>query len=86
MLAAISDMYGGFGWMGCHGTKGSLTTRTLDTFYAFKTQLVAFVAYLRTGELPFPFDETIELMKIIIAGIRSREESGRRVTLSEIVS
>ena len=86
VLAAISDMYGAFGYMGCHGTKGSLTARMVDTFFAFKAQLVAFVAYMRTGELPFPFDETIELMKIIIAGIRSRDESGRKVTLSEITS
>jgi hypothetical protein len=45
---------------------------------------VGFEEYLRTGKAPFAFDETVELMKIIIAGIRSREESGRRVELSEI--
>ena len=54
------------------------------TFFAFKKQLVAFVDYLKTGELLFPFDETVELMKIIIAGIRSRDEAGRTVKLSEI--
>jgi hypothetical protein len=43
-----------------------------------------FAAYLRTGELPFPFEQTVELMKLIIAGIRSREEGGRIVMLSEI--
>jgi Oxidoreductase family, NAD-binding Rossmann fold len=84
VLSAIHDMYGGLGHLGLHGTKGSLTTHFEDTFHAFKTQLVGFIEYLRTGELPFPFDETVELMKIIIAGIRSRNECGRRICLSEI--
>ena len=84
VLAAIQDMYGAFGCLNVGGTKGSLYTKTEDTFYAFKTQLVAFVEYLRTGQPPVPFEETVELMKIIIGGIRSREESGRTVMLSEI--
>jgi hypothetical protein len=33
---------------------------------------------------PFPFSETIELMKMLIAGIRSREEGGREVLLAGI--
>ncbi len=32
----------------------------------------------------FRLDRSVELMKIIIAGIRSREEGGRKVMLSEI--
>jgi predicted dehydrogenase len=55
-----------------------------DSFYSFKAQLKSFADYVRTGERPFPFEETIELMKIIIAGIRSREEGGREVMLAEI--
>ncbi len=84
VLAAIQDMYGAFGRLSVHGTQGSLSAAFEDTFYAFKTQLVAFVEYLRTGRPPFGFDQTVELMKIIIAGIRSREQSGRTVMLSEI--
>lgn len=84
VIAAVSDMYGAFCRVNVHSTKTSLQTLFQDTFYAFKAQLVAFVEYLRTGTLPFPFDETVELMKIIIAGIRSRAEGGRRVNLSEI--
>lgn len=83
-LAAIKDMFGAFGCMNVHGTKGSLHAVTTDTLYAFKTQLVAFIEYLRTGQLPFPFEETVELMKIIIAGIRSREQSGKKIYLSDI--
>jgi len=84
VLAAVADMYGAFGKLGVYGTKDSLTGQFSDTFHAFKTQLVVFVNYLRTGKLTFPFEETVELMKIIIAGIRSREENGRTVLLSEI--
>ena len=52
-----------------------------DTFFAFKAQLAAFIEYLRTGVRPFPFDETVELMRLLIAGLRSREEGGREVVL-----
>jgi predicted dehydrogenase len=84
VLAAVADMYGAFGKLSIYGTQGTITTGFTDTFVAFKAQLVAFVDYLRTGELPFPFSETIELMKIIVAGIRSRDEVGRKVSLDEI--
>jgi predicted dehydrogenase len=84
VLAAVDDMAGGFGFLNVYGTRGALAARCQDTFFAFKAQLVAFVEYLRTGNPPFPFDQTAEMMKIIIAGIRSREQGGRRVPLSEI--
>lgn len=86
VLAAIADMYGAFGFMNVYGTKGSLSARFEDTFYSFKAQMVAFVDYLRTGTRPFELRETVELMKIVIAGIASRREGGRRVMLSDIVA
>jgi predicted dehydrogenase len=84
VLAAVADMYGAFAKLNVYGTAGSLAAALEDTFYAFKRQLVAFVDYLRTGEPPVPFAETVELMKIIIAGVRSRQEAGRTVRLDEI--
>ena len=84
VLAAIADLYGGFGCLNLYGTKSALAARFTDTFFAFKAQLVAFVHYLRTGQLPFAFEQTVEMMKIIIAGIRSRESAGRRGALTEI--
>jgi hypothetical protein len=84
VLAAVADMYGASSRLNVYGTSGVLTTGLKDTFHAFKAQLVAFVGYLRTGELPTPFADTVEMMKIIIAGIRSRQESGRTVMLEEI--
>jgi predicted dehydrogenase len=80
----VADMYGAFGAMNIYGTKGMLSTKFTDSFNAFKTQLVDFITYLRTGQRPFEFPQTVELMKIIIAGIQSREQGGRRIVLSEL--
>lgn len=66
------------------GSRGSRYITGGDSYYAFKKQLDLFVHYLRTGEEPFPFDETIELMKLVIGGLMSREQGGRKVLLSEI--
>lgn len=66
------------------GSEGSKYIQVGDSYYAFKKQLDLFVHWLRTGEEPFPFDESVELMKMVIAGLRSREEGGREVMLSEI--
>ncbi|MBR3933256.1 MAG: Gfo/Idh/MocA family oxidoreductase [Clostridia bacterium] len=66
------------------GTGGSASITSRDSFYSFKKQLDVFVEYVRSGIRPYPFDETIELMEIIIAGIRSRNEGGRKVMLEEI--
>lgn len=84
VLAVIADMYGAFGVMGVHGTKGSLCAKFSDTFTAFKSQLAAFVQWLRDGRSPVPMEQTVELMKIIIAGIRSRNLGGARILLSDI--
>jgi len=84
VVVAIQDMYGSFGVLTLAGTKGHVEVSSADSFYAFKAQLEAFVQYLRTGVPPFPFSETEELMKLVIAGIRSREEDGLEVLLEEL--
>jgi len=84
VLAAISDMFGGSLFLNVHGTKGHLSAQHNDTFHAFKTQLTNFINYLQTGIRPIPFEETVELMKIIIAGVQSREQGGKRVYLKDI--
>ena len=70
--------------MAIMGECGAVTVSDSDSYYCFKKQLDVFVNFLRTGELDHPFEDTIEMAKIIIAGIRSREEGGRKVYLSEI--
>lgn len=84
IVVASADMFGGFGCLQLCGTAGSRAVSSGDSFFAFKSQLEAFVQYLRTGQYPFPFSETVELMQLVIAGIQSRDEGGRRISLSEI--
>ena len=85
-IAAIHDAYGSFGNVHVYGTKGQLALALKDTFAAFQRQLQAFIEMVRSGSAPFAFAETVELMSIIIAGIRSREQQGRVVFLDEIKS
>jgi predicted dehydrogenase len=66
------------------GSHGSQYIKGEDSYYSFKKQLDLFVHWLKTGEEPFDFAETIELMKLVIGGIKSREEGGRKVYLTEI--
>ena len=83
-IAAVHDAYGSFGNVHVYGTKGQLAISLKDTYAAFRGQLVAFIEMLKTGRAPFAFEQTIELMTIIIAGIRSREQKGRVVLIEEI--
>lgn len=80
----IDDMVGGYGHMAVYGTTGHLSAWFDDSFPAFKAQLVGYVNFLKTGHRPYPFAQTVELMKIVLAGLRSREVGGRRVAISEI--
>jgi hypothetical protein len=84
VLAVVSDLYGAFGCVTVYGTKGEDRAVFTDTFYAFKSQLEGFIQYLRTGESPVPFGETVEQIKVLIAGLRSREQSGALIHLSTI--
>ncbi len=83
-LGAIHDAYGSFGAVHAYGTKGELSLKLSDTYTAFRAQLVAFIDLLHTGQRPLPFSQTVELMGIIIAGVRSREQAGRVVKLREV--
>jgi len=83
-LGVFYDAVGSYGTLHVFGTKGNLSVTCWDTYTAFRNQLVAFVEMLRTGERPYPLSETIELMAVIIAGLRSRERGGAFVELKEI--
>ena len=63
------------------GTKSLHFTRT---YAAFRAQLVAFIDALQSGEDPFPFEQTIEQMLVIIAGRESRAQGGRRVEIAAL--
>jgi len=85
VVAAIDDMVGSFGVLQLCGTLGHASASQADFFDSFKAQLEAFVSYLRSGVRPFPFSETEELMRMVIAGIRSREQNGQEIFLKDIL-
>jgi predicted dehydrogenase len=84
-IGAIHDAYGSFGAVHLYGTKGQLALTLSDTYTAFRKQLLAFVDLLRTGHRPLPFADTVELMAVIIAGIRSREQGGSPVAIADVL-
>lgn len=66
---------------------GENSTKTIvisDSFYMFKKQLQTFVNFIKTGNYPYPPEETITITKIIIAGIKSKKEK-RPVSIKEIL-
>ena len=83
-IANVFDMIGGFGLVSLVGTKSGIQIKSNDTFYAFKKQLESYAHYLRTGAKPVPWEETKELMKLVAAGIKSRQEGGIKINLSEV--
>jgi predicted dehydrogenase len=81
VIIVNDDMFGGFCHVTVFGTDGRLDARFSDSFAAFKSQLQAFVDYARGNDDAIRFDETVEQCKIIISGIRSRENGGQRYGL-----
>ncbi len=80
LLTGIYD-YGNLGGIFIGGTKRTTKIEIGDSYNSFRNQLVAFVNFLRTGLRPFPWTETVELMKLVIAGIESREQKGTEITI-----
>lgn len=80
VIACIKDVQYG-GGLRLAGTQGNLILNSGDTFAAFKAQLQAFIDFLRSGEYPFPFAETEELMRLVIGGIESRENNHKVVII-----
>jgi len=74
-------VYGGA--MTLCGTKGNATVVTKDTFASFKAQLAEFVGYLRSGTRPYPLSHTVELMRLVIGGIESREHGGTEIGVQD---
>ncbi len=77
-------MYGAFGTTLLIGSISHAVIGDGDSYHSFKKQMDLFVKWLRTGIEPVPFEDTVELMQLVIGGIKSREEGGRKVILDEI--
>jgi predicted dehydrogenase len=85
-VAALTDALGSFGAVHFYGTASHMPVTLQDTYHAFRAQLMAFLAMVREGNSPVPFAQTLELMAILIAGVRSREQDGRSVQVREVLS
>jgi len=85
-IGAIHDAYGSFGAVHLYGTGGELALRLRDTYHAFRSQLLAFIGMLRSGEPPVAFAETAELMGALIAAAESRERGGGPVAIAPILA
>lgn len=85
-IPVIYDGGATFGTMHLCGLSGQTTVKFSDTYTGFRRQMVSFVDFVRSGKEPYPFAETIELMAVLIAGLRSRAENSRRVDVAEILS
>lgn len=83
-VAAIEDALGSFGSVHLYGTKGDMAIKFEDTYTAFRRQLTTFIKYLETEQPPFSFNQTIELMLILIAGNESRAAGGAAVSVKEL--
>jgi len=80
VLTGIYDLAGSAGII-IGGTSKTVTVQANDSYSSFRTQLVKFIDFLRTEQRPFPWQETVELMKLVIAGIESREQGGKEIKI-----
>lgn len=85
-VAAIYDATGSFGTLHAYGAEEECGFRMTDTYAAFRGQFVAVVDWLRSGKDPFSFEETIELMAILIAAIDSRKRGGESVSVEAVLN
>lgn len=86
VLWADYDGYGGFGSYQAVSDKNAGWCKFADTFYAFKSQLEAFVEFVRTGKRAFAVEETFELIATVVAARLSLEQGGQEVPLTHVVS
>jgi hypothetical protein len=86
-LPVIYDGGGSFGTVQLCGTKAQASFQFNSTTYQnFRRQLLSVIEFARTRRARYPFSETVELMALLIAGLRSRAEQSRRVELAEILT
>ncbi len=83
--ATISQVFtAGIGIFNIVGSRGTKVIMKFDSFYMFKKQLEDYIKFIRTGDYPFSYKIIIEQIKIIIAGLKSRENKGERIFIKEI--
>ncbi len=84
-IALIDDAVGSAWTIHAYGTEEECTVRLTDTYPTFRNQLLAVITWMQTGKSPYPFEETIELMAILIAALESRKRGGEMMRVSSIL-
>ncbi|MCL4415983.1 MAG: Gfo/Idh/MocA family oxidoreductase [Actinobacteria bacterium] len=78
--AIISQIYtAGMARFDIIGSKGTKVIMKFDSFYMFKKQLEDFINFIKSGKYPYSYEITVEQIKILIAGRKSRDNGGERI-------
>ncbi len=85
-ITVVYDAVGSFGAVHLYGTQNDVVMKQRNNYPAFRAQLSAFIDMVHTGIRPLPFDETVEMMAVIIAGTRSRERGGAVIKIADVLS
>lgn len=85
-LNAALNAVGSSGVFHAYGEDTHKSIKTSDTYTTFRNQLVQIVDWFRSGQDPYPFSVTVELMAVLIAAIRSSEQQGRQIKIQTILN
>lgn len=80
-LAALGDATGGAFQFHFYGASHFQSVAVVDYYTAFRRQLESVVAWMHGGEPPVAFEQTCELMRVLIAGRESAAQGGSVVSL-----
>ena len=69
---------------GFYGDSAFRLVTEMDAYSSFRNMLVGFVEMLRSRESPVDWRDTVEMVKVVVAAIRSLQEDNRVVDLHEI--
>ena len=67
-----------------YGKNGHRVVNFGDWFAMFKNTLTQFIGMIKTGQRPIPLDETLEIVKVVLAAQRSLERNGEPVRVDEV--
>jgi predicted dehydrogenase len=81
-LSALGDATGGAFQFHFFGASAFQSVAVVDTYTAFRRQLESVVAWMHGGEPPVKFEQTCEMMRVLIAGRESASQGGSVVSLS----
>lgn len=73
-IAVLPDLPASAGVIHAYSRDEQISIKMTDTYSAFRGQMLAVVQWMRSGCDPYPFEETLELMATLIAGIESRQQ------------